>query len=171
MSASVQVSAEMTVECDSWRALSGLETFVAETLQAAVAASGDELAEGAEISLLFCDDARIRELNRQFRGQDKPTNVLSFPGPEPLESAQFLGDIAMAFETVAREAQEQGKTLEQHSRHMIVHGVLHLLGYDHEESDEAEAMEALEIDILNKLGVENPYRDDENEETIDHERA
>jgi probable rRNA maturation factor len=162
---------EVLVDCAGWSALDGLDAIVASSLQAALAESGDELAEGAEVSLLFCDDSRIRELNRRFRGQDKPTNVLSFPGPEPLESAVCLGDVAVAYETVAREAQEQGKTLEQHCRHMIVHGFLHLLGYDHEDEGEAEAMEALEICVLHRLGVGDPYRDDQNKETIGHERA
>jgi probable rRNA maturation factor len=140
-------------------------------LQAALDESGDALTAGAEVSLLFCDDARIRDLNRRFRGQDKPTNVLSFPGREPIETAHALGDIAIAHETVMREAQEQGKTVEQHCRHMIVHGFLHLLGYDHEEETEAEAMEAMEIRILRRLGDDNPYREHESKETSDNERA
>jgi probable rRNA maturation factor len=162
---------ESTVECEGWSKLESLDVIVAQTLQAALEESGDVLPKGAEVSLLFCDDARIKELNRQFRGQDKPTNVLSFPGPDPLESAHFLGDIAIAYETVAREAEEQGKSLEHHCRHMIVHGFLHLLGYDHEDDEEAEVMEATEIHILARLGVENPYRGEERKETIDDERV
>jgi probable rRNA maturation factor len=162
---------ETSVECAGWSALEGLDALVAESLQSALEESGDELVEGVEVSLLFCDDARIQELNRNFRGQDKPTNVLSFPSPDSHETAHFIGDIAVAYETVAREAQEQGKTLKQHCRHMIVHGFLHLLGYDHEEEAEAEAMEAMEIHILRRLGVDNPYRDDEHKEILGHERA
>jgi probable rRNA maturation factor len=162
---------ETRIDCPRWSALDGLDVLVAGSLQAALDESGDRLAEGAEVSLLFCDDAAIRELNRQFRGQDKPTNVLSFPGPEPLEAALFLGDIAIAFETVAHEAQEQGKSLEQHCRHMIVHGFLHLLGYDHEDDEEAEAMEAMEIRILRRLGVDDPYREEQRKETTGNERA
>ena len=127
--------------------------------------------ERAELSLVLADDAMVQELNRQYRGQDKPTNVLSFPGREPIETAHALGDIAIAHETVMREAQEQGKTVEQHCRHMIVHGFLHLLGYDHEEETEAEAMEAMEIRILRRLGDDNPYREHESKETSDNERA
>jgi probable rRNA maturation factor len=153
---------ESTVECEGWSKLESLDVIVAQTLQAALEESGDVLPKGAEVSLLFCDDARIKELNRQFRGQDKPTNVLSFPGPDPLESAHFLGDIAIAYETVAREAEEQGKSLEHHCRHM---------GYDHEDDEEAEVMEATEIHILARLGVENPYRGEERKETIDDERV
>ena len=171
MSGSVNPAIEIRVDGAGWSALAGLDALVDGSVRAALAESGDALAEGAEVSLLFCDDAAIRELNRQFRGQDKPTNVLSFPGPDPLETSAFLGDIAVAFDTVAREALEQGKSLEQHCRHMIVHGFLHLLGYDHEDDEEAEAMEAMEIRILQRLGVEDPYREDHRKETIGHERA
>lgn len=171
MSGSGNLAIETRIDAAGWNALEGLDALVAGSVRAALDESGDELAEGAEVSLLFCDDAAIRALNRQFRGQDKPTNVLSFPGPEPVESAAFLGDIAVAFETVAREALEQGKSLEQHCRHMIVHGFLHLLGYDHEDDEEAEAMEAMEIRILRRLGVDDPYREDHRKETIGHERA
>jgi probable rRNA maturation factor len=171
MSGSGNLAIETRIDAAGWNALEGLDALVAGSVRAALDESGDELAEGAEVSLLFCDDAAIRALNRQFRGQDKPTNVLSFPGPEPVESAAFLGDIAVAFETVAREALEQGKSLEQHCRHMIVHGFLHLLGYDHEDDEEAEAMEAMETRILQRLGVDDPYREDHRKETIGHERA
>lgn len=154
------IQIEISIECPGWRELH-LEALVAESLNAALEESGDQLAVGAEVSLLFCDDARVRELNRDFRGQDKSTNVLSFPTPDPLETAPFIGDIAVAYETVAREAREQSKSLDQHSRHMIVHGFLHLLGYNHEDEGEAEAMEALEVRVLSRLGVDNPYREDE----------
>ena len=157
----MSLAIETAVDYAGWGALPELDKLVADGLQATIEESGDKLPENAEVSLLFCDDARIRKLNLQFRGQDKPTNVLSFPGPEPLETGRFLGDIAVAFETVAREAKEQHKTLEQHCRHMVVHGFLHLLGYDHEAEEEAEAMEAMEIQVLKRLGVANPYRDDE----------
>jgi probable rRNA maturation factor len=162
---------ETRIEGAGWSALEGLDALVAGSLQAALEESGDDVAEGAEVSLLFCDDAAIRALNRQFRGQDKPTNVLSFPAPDPIETAPFLGDIAIARETVAREALEQGKSLGQHCRHMIVHGFLHLLGYDHEDDEEAEAMEAMEIRILRRLGVDDPYREHQRKETTGHERA
>jgi probable rRNA maturation factor len=167
----MSLAIETRIDCASWSALEDLDSMIATSLQAALDESGDELPEGAVVSLLFCDDLAIRALNRQFREQDKPTNVLSFPGPEPLETTHFLGDIAIAHETVAREAQEQGKSLEQHCRHMIVHGFLHLLGYDHEDDEEAEAMEAMEIRVLRRLGVDDPYREDQSKETIGNERA
>ncbi len=167
----MSLTIETWVDCSGWSALPDLDSMIAESLQATVDESGEVLIAGAEVSLLFCDDARIRDLNRQFRGQDKPTNVLSFPGPEPIETAHVLGDIAIAHETVAREAQEQGKTIGQHCRHLIVHGFLHLLGYDHQEETEAETMEAMEVRILHRLGVDNPYREHQSKETSGHERA
>ncbi|MBU0725604.1 MAG: rRNA maturation RNase YbeY [Alphaproteobacteria bacterium] len=117
----------------------------------------------AELAVRLTDDAELQALNRQYRGQDKPTNVLSFPADD---SDHFegepkpLGDIALAYETVVREASEQGKTLSDHTLHLIVHGSLHLLGYDHEVESEATRMEALEIQILGGLGIADPYQPD-----------
>jgi len=115
----------------------------------------------AELSVLLCDDATIAGLNGHWRGQEKPTNVLSFPAP-PLQGAAPderipLGDIAIAYETVAREAEENGATVSDHLSHLVVHGFLHLLGYDHHMDDEAERMERLERDILAGIGVADPY--------------
>lgn len=140
-------------------------------LRAAEAASAvaPELAnERLSASLLFADDAEVRTLNREWRAKDKPTNVLSFPmlvradllalpadGPEEL-----LGDIALALETCAREAADKGVSLESHAAHLIVHGLLHLAGFDHETSiADAAAMEALEIKALALLGIADPYGD------------
>jgi probable rRNA maturation factor len=107
------------------------------------------------ISILLTDDAALAELNGRFLGKSYPTNVLSFPAPPNPEN--HLGDIALAYGVCAREAAEQGKTLEQHLSHLTVHGVLHLLGYDHESDGEAEVMEALERAVLEVLGVPDPY--------------
>ena len=107
----------------------------------------------SELSILFTDDAHIRRLNAAYRGKDKPTNVLSFPqagGP-------LLGDVILASETVAKEAVLAQKPLKDHIAHLVVHGFLHLLGYDHEADEEAEAMEALERAALKRLGIEDPY--------------
>src|SRR5207248_8083963 len=107
------------------------------------------------------DDTLLRELNATWRGIDQPTNVLAFAaesGETPPDAPRLLGDVVIAFETVAREAQAQGKPLAHHLRHLIVHGVLHLLGWDHEEPTEAEQMEALEVAILQRLAVPDPYR-------------
>jgi probable rRNA maturation factor len=106
------------------------------------------------LSIEFMDDHDIQALNKQFRHKDKPTNVLSFPNDDD----NYIGDIAISIDTIKREALEQDKAIKDHLRHMVVHGTLHLLGYDHEESEkEAEEMEALEIDILEKFGINNPY--------------
>ena len=117
--------------------------------------------EDVEITLLLTDDAGIRALNRDFRGRDKPTNVLSFPSPaQPgAPGPRHLGDIALACETLALEANEEGKSLQDHATHLIVHGTLHLLGYDHELEAQAEIMEALEVKALAALGIADPYRD------------
>jgi len=155
----MNLAIETSIESDLWRSIPNLDGLIGQCLAAALAETDEHLREGAEVSLLFCNDARIRVLNAQFRGMDKPTNVLSFPGPEPLETARVLGDIAIAYETVAREAEEQGKALSDHLCHMIVHGFLHLLGFDHETDEEAEAMEADETRVLHSLGIADPYRE------------
>jgi probable rRNA maturation factor len=105
-----------------------------------------------EITIVLANDAFIRELNRDFRSKDKSTNVLSFMG-----EGEHLGDIVLALETIKREAQEQGKPFKAHTQHLLVHGVLHLLGHDHMKPKDAKKMEMLEIKILKKLQVSNPY--------------
>jgi len=113
------------------------------------------------VSIVLADDQEIQGLNKQFRGFDKPTNVLSFPSDEddfvPEGELRPLGDIILAYETIQRESREQDKPFNDHLTHLIVHGFLHLLGYDHEEDVEAEEMEALESQILASLGIKDPY--------------
>lgn len=143
-----------------WGRVAGLDALAAQAVETAVAAVRGVPQRPVEVSLLLSDDAGLRELNRTWRGRDKPTNVLSFPGagaPSP-NGPEHLGDIALAFETIAREAEADGKTLADHVAHLIVHGALHLLGHDHETDAEAEAMEAIEIEALARLGVADPYR-------------
>ena len=144
---------DIEVEDAAWTAaLPDAERLVRS---AALAAADHEEAAHADITILLTDDASVRALNAQFRGKDEPTNVLSFPAaPNP---QRHLGDIALAYETCAREAAEQGKPIGQHLQHLTVHGVLHLLGYDHIGDDEAEAMEGLERTVLAGLGVPDPY--------------
>ena len=155
----MSLQSDISIECEHWSKLAGLDALVERALQAACLESGRTLFKGAEVSLLFCDDARIQELNRDWRSLDKPTNVLSFPvAPvERLASAPLLGDIAIAFETVTKEASVEDKTFSDHTSHMIVHGFLHLLGYDHENEQEAEEMEDLERRALARLGIADPY--------------
>lgn len=126
--------------------------------RAAWNAAGDT-ADG-ELSVALVDDDHIRQLNRDFRGQDKPTNVLSFPADDlPDGDLALLGDIVLAAETLSREATEQNKSLPDHLSHLTVHGMLHLLGYDHEIDADAEEMEQLERDILQTLDIADPYAD------------
>lgn len=114
--------------------------------------------DAAELVIRIVDEAESRELNHQFRGKDKPTNVLSFPFEAPPGfPCNHLGDLAICAPVVEREAREQGKPSEAHWAHMLVHGVLHLLGHDHQNDAEAEAMEALEVEILARLGFPDPY--------------
>lgn len=115
----------------------------------------------AEVTIRFTDNAEITQLNREYRGKDKPTNVLSFPFEVPdflAEEVSTLGDIIIAMPVIETEAAEQGKSIEAHLAHMTIHGTLHLLGFDHLTDEEAEEMEALEIEILAQLGIENPYK-------------
>ncbi|MDR1982910.1 MAG: rRNA maturation RNase YbeY [Holosporaceae bacterium] len=116
-----------------------------------------------EICFLFTDNDEIRTLNKTYRGINKPTNVLAFPANLPTGKndeyhIRILGSIALAFETIEQESINQGKSIQNHMKHLIVHGLLHLLGYNHLETRETEQMEALEMKILKKLNVENPYK-------------
>ena len=147
---------DIEIEAAGWAAASpDVEDLVRLAAQAALSAvdRGDGAEEG--VVVLLTDDAAVKDLNGRFRGQDKPTNVLSFPAPANPE--HHLGDVALAFETCAREADEQGKPLARHLQHLVAHGVLHLLGYDHMNDVEAEEMESLERVILAGLGVPDPY--------------
>ena len=141
---------EVEIEADDWlSALPEAETVVA---RAAVAALGTV---AGDVVVLLTDDAAVQDLNARFRDRDRPTNVLSFPAPE--SAAPHLGDLVLAFGVCRDEAEAQGKRLSDHLSHLTVHGVLHLLGRDHEDDAEAEAMEAEERTILAELGVNDPY--------------
>lgn len=155
------IAVEATVEAGAWGEEARWRPLV-ERVAAAVAARAELIVpEEAELSLLLTDDAHIRVLNKQWRDQDKPTNVLSFPSADEDddEPGPLIGDVIVAYETTAREAAEEGKSFEDHFTHLLVHGLLHLFGYDHIEDDEAEEMEAFETEILAGLGVADPYAD------------
>jgi probable rRNA maturation factor len=152
---------DISVPSALWRGLPRARGLARATIDACVEEMGIAAREGVEVSLCLADDARLRSLNAQWRGTDKPTNVLSFPAssPERPGQAPMLGDIALAYETVAREAEECGAPLADHYRHLVAHGFLHLVGFDHQTAEEAERMEALERRILARLGVADPYPD------------
>jgi len=152
---------DVLVESPAWQALPNAEDVVHRAITLAAASTAMTNRRGTEISVLLCDDHTIAALNARWRGQERPTNVLSFPAPRLLCAAPDgrapLGDIAIAYETVAREAAEQGKPVTDHLFHLVVHGFLHLLGYDHHVDGEAERMERLERDILGQIGIADPY--------------
>ncbi len=142
-----------------WRASPGIGKVIRRAIKVALETSGAQIRDRAEVSVLLADDRELSVLNERWRGLARPTNVLSFPAaaPEKIAAAPLLGDIAMAFETVEKEAAEQGKTFADHAAHLAVHGFLHLLGFDHQSAGEADRMEALEIRALARLAIADPY--------------
>jgi probable rRNA maturation factor len=156
-------TADVLIAADCWQNEANAEAVVQRAI--AAAATFVELpAKETELAVMLADDARVRELNREWRGVDKATNVLSFPaewhiGPDDDSAPRMLGDIAIAYETTRAEAGAELKPFENHLSHLVVHGFLHLLDYDHIEDDEAEVMEGLERAILKKLGIPDPYAD------------
>jgi probable rRNA maturation factor len=139
---------DIEIEDEAWSAaLPNAEALALEAAEAATAEGG--------LAILLTDDDTVADLNLRFRGKSGPTNVLSFPAPENREG--HLGDIALAYGVCAREAAEQGKPLAHHLQHLVAHGVLHLVGYDHQTETEAAEMEALERRILAGLDVPDPY--------------
>lgn len=156
---------DVSVECSEWRRIPKAAALCREAAVATLRHVG-VAGRPVEIAIVLADDGMVRELNRRYRGQDKPTNVLSFPGQEgglaacphgPDAPPAMLGDIILASGTVFAEADSQGKPVADHLRHLVVHGVLHLLGFDHEADDEAERMEAVEKTVLGGLGIPDPY--------------
>jgi probable rRNA maturation factor len=146
---------ELVVEAPEWRKVSAkLLPQLRRAARLAWARRPEKNRARNRFTILLTDDAKLQSLNLDFRGKDKPTNVLSFPA----EGANaYLGDIAVAFGVTSREAGKAGKPFSAHATHLVVHGVLHLLGYDHERAAEARIMEPLEIAILAELGIANPY--------------
>jgi probable rRNA maturation factor len=153
------VEIDILIEAGSWPAQGDLDAMARRALVAVFAETGTEVPV-TELSLVFTDDAHIRSLNAGWRDKDKPTNVLSFPAFPPKRGASLppmLGDIILASQTISREAALEEKPFEHHLTHLIVHGLLHLLGYDHETEIEAQEMEAAERRVLARLAIPDPY--------------
>jgi probable rRNA maturation factor len=165
---SVAAAVDIVVESELWDAQPEAQATVRDAIVTAAASTRALPAASGEVSVVLADDAAIRKLNRDWRGVDKPTNVLSFPAPQlrsagPARTASgntapaLLGDIIIAYETTASEAAAEAKPFAHHLAHLAVHGFLHLLGYDHESDGDAAEMERLEAKILARLSVPDPY--------------
>jgi len=167
----IPVAVDILIEAPAWlEALPQAERVVERAARATFDLATLPCGLAWECAVLLADDDRVRALNRQFRGQDKATNVLAFPAEPkddddasrpvvvpPADQPQQWGDVAIAYDTTAREAAEQGKSLADHLSHLVVHGLLHLIGHDHVEATAAARMEALERSILWEIGVADPY--------------
>lgn len=151
---------DILTEDDGWHGLRGRSAVARRAVDAVFAIVGKPEGE-TEVSIVFAGDAKVAELNGAWRGKPRPTNVLSFPAPAPhiAGAPRPLGDIVLAHGVVASEAEADGKPLASHVSHLIVHGLLHLLGYDHDEEDRAEAMRAIEIAAQRSLGYGDPYEE------------
>ena len=162
---------EVLVVADCWQTEPDAEAVIQRAIATAAeivnAGPGDTDFGEAELAVMLTDDSGIRTLNLNWRGIDKPTNVLSFPALQPTgpagpeDAPRMLGDIAIAYQTTRSEADDEQKPFDHHLSHLAVHGFLHLIGYDHEKDDDAEAMENLETEILAQLGIPDPYSDRE----------
>jgi probable rRNA maturation factor len=157
---------EVLVVAGCWQTEPDAEAVIDRAIATAAEIVNADFGE-AELAVMLTDDAGIRTLNSNWRGIDKPTNVLSFPALPPTgaggpdDAPRMLGDIAIAYETTRREADDEQKPFDHHLSHLAVHGFLHLIGYDHETDNDAEAMETLEAEILAQLGIPDPYADRE----------
>ena len=161
------VQIDIRIDSEDWlRAEPAAEAICSAAAKAAVTASG---LASAEVSLVLSDDPAVASLNSTYRGKSGPTNVLSFPAGDGVDDSAaaerdgpplLLGDVVIAFETTAAEAAATGTALADHLRHLVVHGILHLVGYDHETDADAAVMEGLEVEILREFGVDDPYRDE-----------
>jgi probable rRNA maturation factor len=153
---------EVLVVADCWQAELDAEAVIHRAIATAAELVAADVGD-SELAVMLTDDAGIRTLNNNWRGIDKPTNVLSFPALQPsgrrgpAEPPRMLGDLAIAYETTRREADEEQKPFDHHLSHLAIHGFLHLIGYDHEKDEPAETMEELEREILSQLGIPDPY--------------
>ena len=164
------VTADIVVESDLWQA----EPQAEATVRAAIAAAADFVnnapsTRDGEVSILLADDSAVREVNRQWRGLDKPTNVLSFPAADTPATQGHLGDIVIAYETLRKECDAEGRLFVHHLAHLTVHGFLHLIGYDHETDAQADEMESLESRIMAAMNMPDPWQDAGAD--VRHERA
>ncbi len=164
---------EVLVVADCWQTEPGAEAVIQRAIATAAEMVDADIAD-AELAVMLTDDAGIRTLNSNWRGVDKPTNVLSFPALQPTgragpgDAPRMLGDIAIAYQTTRKEADDEQKPFDNHLSHLAVHGFLHLIGYDHDKDDDAETMETLEAEILAQLGIPDPYADQDSD--ADRER-
>ncbi|MBS0247270.1 MAG: rRNA maturation RNase YbeY [Proteobacteria bacterium] len=149
------VTADIVVESDLWQA----EPRAEATVKASIAAAAAHSTQRGEVSILLADDSAVREINKQWRGLDKPTNVLSFPAAGTPATQGHLGDIVIAYETLQRESEAEGRLFLHHLAHLTVHGFLHLIGYDHETDAQADEMEALESRIMVAMDLPDPWQD------------
>jgi probable rRNA maturation factor len=148
---------DVLIDSGHWKSVSGVRTTVRK---AVTVAASTQSTPGAELAIVLTDDSAIRQLNRLWRGVDAPTNVLSFPAAarQAEDEPAHLGDIVLAYQTIAREARTEGKPFAHHVAHLAVHGYLHLIGFDHERDTDAEIMEQTERKILRRLSIPDPYR-------------
>ena len=156
----IELALEDDVLIDETAFMARVVNILTETVRLA----GLKFPKESELSLVLAGDKTLQSLNKEWREKDKPTNVLSFPGKNIAvgETAEMmLGDVIISLETTKREATLENKTFEDHLSHLVIHGFLHLFGYDHETDEEAAQMESLEIKILNELGIANPYEDEQ----------
>lgn len=147
------IAVEVLIEHPQWEKLDLPITQLVDRIRQTVQEDSHRKRDGGAVCLVLSTDKEVHILNRDFRNKDKSTDVLSFP----LEEPGMLGDVILAYETIEKDAQSQNKSLQDHTLHLILHGILHLLGYDHETEDDATIMEALEIKILMPFGIKNPY--------------
>jgi probable rRNA maturation factor len=149
-----QLDIEIVRQSDAWDGAKVSDDLLSRAAMAAFVAAVPRLENDREVAILLTGDAEMQALNREWRGKDTPTNVLSFPSGE---EQGHLGDVVLAYETVEGEAEQQNIAIADHAAHLVVHGMLHLLGYDHEQEDDAVKMETLETEILATLGIADPY--------------
>jgi probable rRNA maturation factor len=158
VAARAQLEIDIVRQADAWSSAEVSDGLLRQAATAAFESAAPSFGDTHEVAILLTGDAEMQALNLQWRGKDAATNVLSFPSGE---EGGHLGDVVLAYETVMREANQQNIAIADHTAHLVVHGVMHLLGSDHEKEDEALKMEALETRILATLGVADPYGDDE----------